>query len=84
LTILDRNRPVARLSPWRGKKAGKKTAWDKERERILAKAARLGIKIQLPEKEPIPLRDLDIAPTPAPDGRTDVNSVVQMRRERDY
>jgi prevent-host-death family protein len=84
LTILDRNRPVGKLTPWRGKTAAKKTAWEKERERILAKAARLGIKISIPERKPVPMRELNISPRTAPDGRTDVNAVIQMRREKDY
>ena len=84
LTILDRNRPVAKLTPWRGKKTTRKTAWEKEREKTLAKAAKLGIKITIPEKEPLPLWKNAIDPVIAPDGRTDINSVVEMRRERDY
>ena len=84
LTILDRNRPVAKLTPWRGKKSAHKTAWEKERERVLAKAAKLGIKISIPEKKPVPMRELNIVPRVAPDGRTDFNTVVEMRREKNY
>jgi prevent-host-death family protein len=83
ITILDWNRPVARLMPIRGKR-GKESAWAKRRAEILARAAKLGIKIKVPEKEPRPLKSLGIEPRIAPDGRTDSNSVVEMRKERDY
>ena len=33
---------------------------------------------------PIPFKDLGIQPRVAPDGRTDINSVVEMRKEKDY
>ena len=84
ITILDRNRPVARLMPLRAKRRAGNSAWVKERAALLARAARLGIKISIPETEPRPLKSLNITPRIAPDGRTDINSVVEMRREKDY
>jgi hypothetical protein len=51
---------------------------------LLAKAAKLGIKITLPEKEPGPLRGMKLQPQIAPDGRTDIETVSEMRREKDY
>lgn len=84
ITILDRDRPVARITPIRGKRGVTESSWTKERAKLLAKAEKLGIKLTLPESEPKPLKSLGIEPRPAPDGRTDINSVIQMRRERDY
>ena len=84
ITILDRNRPVARITTIRQKRGTPESAWSKERAKLLAKAEKLGIQISLPETEPKPLKSLGIEPRLAPDGRTDVNTVVQMRREKDY
>jgi prevent-host-death family protein len=84
ITILDRNRPVAKITPIRGKRGAPETAWAKERAKLLARAEKLGIKIRISETEPRPLKSLGIEPRVAPDGRTDINSVVEMRREKDY
>lgn len=84
ITILDRNRPVARLTPIRGPRGKKSSAWEKERAQILARASKLGIKIRLPETEPKSLKSLNIVPKVAPDGRTDVDTVADMRKEKDY
>jgi prevent-host-death family protein len=84
ITILDRDRPVAKITPIRGKRGAPDTAWTKERARLLAKAAKLGIKITLPEQEPRPLREMKLRPQIAPDGRTDRETVAEMRREKDY
>lgn len=84
ITILDRDRPVAKITPIRGKRGAKASSWTKERAALLKKAAKLGISLTVPETEPKLLRDLRIVPRVAPDGRTDINSVVEMRREKDY
>jgi antitoxin (DNA-binding transcriptional repressor) of toxin-antitoxin stability system len=84
ITILDRDRPVAKITPIRGKRGTPESTWTKERTRLLAKAAKLGIKITLHEKEPSPLREMKLRPQIAPDGRTDVETVIEMRREKDY
>jgi prevent-host-death family protein len=51
ITILDRNRPVARIMPLRGQRGAKRSAWTKERADLLERAAKLGIKLSLPETE---------------------------------
>lgn len=84
ITILDRNKPVARLMPIPQSRKRKISTWEKERADMLARAEKLGIKIRISEKEPRPLNSLGITPRVAPDGRTDINSVVEMRREKDY
>ena len=84
ITILDRNRPVARLTPIRGPRGKKSSAWEKERAQILARALKLGIKIRLPETEPKSLKSLNITPKIAPDGKTDRDTVSEMRKEKDY
>jgi hypothetical protein len=55
-----------------------------ERAKLLARAEKLGIQIAIPESEPRPLKSLGIEPRIAPDGRTDIDSVVEMRKEKDY
>ena len=84
ITILDRNKPVARLTPSPGSRNRQTSAWEKQRAEMLAKAERLGIKIRISEKEPRPFKSLGITPKVAPDGRTDISTVAAMRREKDY
>jgi antitoxin (DNA-binding transcriptional repressor) of toxin-antitoxin stability system len=84
IPILDRDRPVAKITRIRGKRGTPETAWTKERARLLAKAAKLGITVTLPEKEPRPIREMKLRPQIAPDGRTDREAVAEMRREKDY
>jgi prevent-host-death family protein len=84
ITVLVRNKPIVKLVPIRTGKQRQSdddAAWQKERAEMLTEAKKLGIKLTIPPKRPsrvIP------HPTPAPDGRTDVNTIVEMRRERDY
>lgn len=84
ITILDRNRPVARILPMRGNRGSKKSAWSVERAKMLERASKLGIQLTIPEIQPKPMRDLKFKPEVAPDGRVDIDTVVSMRREKDY
>jgi prevent-host-death family protein len=84
ITILHRNRPVARIVPLRGRAGASDAEWAEERESIQAKAARKGVKIRMTEEAPPPMKDLDVKPTPAPDRRTDIETVTRLRREKAY
>jgi antitoxin (DNA-binding transcriptional repressor) of toxin-antitoxin stability system len=84
ITILDRDRPVAKITPIRKRRGVPESAWVMERAKLLARAEKLGIQIAIPESEPRPLKSLGIEPRIAPDGRTDIDSVVEMRKEKDY
>jgi prevent-host-death family protein len=84
ITILDRDRPVARIMPLRGKRGAKPSAWSKERARVLERAAKLGIKLSMPETEPKLLRDIPIIPRKAPDGKQGIETVASMRGEKNY
>lgn len=84
ITILDRNRPVARITSIRGKRGMPETAWTKERAGLLARAAKLGIKISVPEMEPKLLKSLGVEPRAVAGRRTKRNTVVEMRKEKDY
>ena len=84
ITVLDRNRAVARLIPLPKKRASTGSAWTEERQRLLSRALKKGVKLQLPKTEPPPMKALKVVPLTAPDGRTDVESVVRMRKEKHY
>ena len=86
ITVCDRNKPVAVLSPLPPEQAETEEdrEWLKERERILKKAKKLGIRLSIPRKRPRPLRELGIHPTVAPDGRTDIKTIDLIRGGRDY
>jgi prevent-host-death family protein len=83
ITILNRNRPVARITRIRQKRSLPVSAWSKERARLLDRAARLGIKIRISETKPVSFKSLGITPKLAPDGRVDIDTVAAMRREKD-
>lgn len=84
ITILDRNRPVAKITPIRGKRGAPESSWAKERAKLLDRAAKLGVKIHVSETEPVSFKSLGIKPRLAPDGRADIDTVAAMRREKDY
>lgn len=86
ITVCDRDKPVAVLSPLPPEQveAEEDRKWLKERERILKKSKRLGIRITIPQKRPRPLKELGIHPTVAPDGRTDIKTIDLVRGGRDY
>jgi hypothetical protein len=59
-------------------------AWTKEKAELLKRAFKLDIKLLLPLTEPKLLRGILIAPQRAPDGRTDIDTVAGMRKEKAY
>lgn len=78
IIVCDRDEPVATLSPFA---CDKDEAWQRRRQELLAMAKKGGYTIRVPEKRPVmPMFE----PTVAPDGRTDINTVEEMRKERDY
>jgi len=84
VTILDRNRPVARLVPLKGKRKHADASWEKEKAKLLARAEKLGIKITLTANRPQPMRDLVLPPPSPTEKGSRENAVVEMRREKDY
>lgn len=80
ITVFDRDTPVAKIIPLRGKKP-KATAWEREREMLRKSAAKHGVKLNLTAEKPA-------ATTPAPrvarDGRRDVATVAALRAEKNY
>jgi prevent-host-death family protein len=83
VTILDRNNPVALLMPLRRKRS-LPMGWEKEKLVLLALAAKHGIHLELPLKKPIPLRDIPISPRSSMSSKNGVNSIVEMRQEKNY
>lgn len=86
ITICDRDKPVAVLSPLppEAVESEEDREWLKERERILKKAKKLGGRLTLSRKCPRPMRELALHPTLAPDGRTDIKTIDLVRGGRDY
>lgn len=78
--VLDRKTPVARLVPMEGE--AEKSEEEREWIDLCQKMEKRGIKIT-----PAKFRAHDgwlPQPTVAPDGRTDIHTVEEMRKERDY
>ncbi len=86
ITVCDRDKPVAVLSPLPPEQAeaAEDREWLKERERILKKAKRRGIRLTIPKKKPRPMREIFGETTVAPDGRTDIKTIDLVRGGRDY
>lgn len=86
ITVCDRDTPVAMLSPLPPEyvEAEEDRDWQRERERILKKAKKLGIRISIPGKRPKPMREVFGVPAVAPDGRTDIKTIDLVRGGRDY
>lgn len=86
ITICDRDKPVAVLSPLSPEavECEEDREWLKERERILKKAKKLGVRLTLSRKRPRPMKELGLHPTLAPDGRTDIKTIDLVRGGRDY
>ena len=83
ITVCERNRPVAKLSPLDGGKQSARGRNQKEREALMRKAEALGIVLRLPQADR-PMREIDVEPEVASDGRTDRATIEWVRGDRDY
>lgn len=79
LIVCDREVPVATLAPIF---PDHDKEWQKKRSELQTRFARHGLRVEVPTKPPV--KPKLSRPVIAPDGRTDLNSVVKIRRERDY
>jgi antitoxin (DNA-binding transcriptional repressor) of toxin-antitoxin stability system len=79
ITVCDRNRPIALLSPLPSED---RTARERERKTVLRRAERLGIRLTLPADEGPD--DEPIVPEIARDGRRDTATIEWVRAGRDY
>ena len=83
ITVCERNRPVAKLSPLRSEKLSPAREEQKEREALLRRAQKFDITLRLP-KTCRPMREIDVEPEVAPDGHTDRATNEWVRGGRDY
>lgn len=84
ITVLDRNTPIAKITPIRSKGRSVKSNWQAESDSLRARAKKAGVKLAVTSVEPKPLRLLAVVPQVAPDGRRDINTVAAMRAEKEY
>lgn len=81
IIVCDRDEPIATLSPV---VRDEDAEWAKQRAEALARAQKAGLTIDIPLKRPGPAPLMDITPTVAPDGRTDINTIDLVRGGRDW
>lgn len=75
---------VARLVPLGDAESAADSAWAEERAALHSRALRKGGKVRLSALEPPRMKDVAPVPRPAPDGRTDVQTVAELRKEKPY
>lgn len=81
IIVCDRDEPVATLTPI---VRDADAEWIRFREEALARARKLGIKIDIPVNRPTGSCMPPANPTVAPDGRTDISTIEFTRGGRDY
>ena len=81
IIVCDRDEPIATLTPFQ---RDKDTEWQREREECLARARKIGLKIDIPLQRPDKPCMPDVAPRVAPDGRTDIHTIDLVRKGRNY
>ena len=58
--------------------------WQRYRTEALARARKIGLKIDIPLKRPMGRCMPRVEPTVAPDGRTDISTIDLIRKGREY
>ncbi len=81
LIVCDREEPVATLSPIQ---RDEDAEWQRHREECLARARRIGLKMEMPLRRPDRSKKPVLEPRVAPDGRTDLRTIDFVRGGRDY
>jgi antitoxin (DNA-binding transcriptional repressor) of toxin-antitoxin stability system len=81
IIICDRDKPIATLTPL---VRDDDSEWQREREECLARARKIGLKIEIPLTRPDRSKKPKIVPRIAPDGRTDIHTIDLVRKGRDY
>lgn len=79
ITVCDRDTPIATISPV---KTEGDPEWEEHKTTLREIEKKTGLKITVREKRPRKVKTGP--PTPAVDGRTDLETVVEMRRTRDW
>ena len=81
IVVCDRDEPVAVLAPL---DRDDDAEWRRYRAEALARATKLGLKIDIPVKRPSGRCMPRVDPTVAPDGRTDISTIDLVRQGREY
>jgi len=81
IVVCDRDEPIATLTPI-GRDAD--AEWERLRVEALARAEKIGIKIEIPPRRPSRAAKPSARPTLAPDRRRDIRTIDLVRKERDY
>jgi antitoxin (DNA-binding transcriptional repressor) of toxin-antitoxin stability system len=81
IIVCDRDEPIASLSPIQ---QDEDSEWRRYREECLARARKIGLKIDIPLTRPDRSKKPKANPTIAPDGRTDIHTIDLVRGGRDY
>lgn len=84
ITVFDRDTPVARITPLKKHVRSVKSNWQTERNALLARAKKAGVKLVVSKSAPKSLRSIATTPPVAPDRRRDINTVAKLRAEKDY
>lgn len=80
IIVYDRDEAVATLAPIH---RDQNTEWERCRAEALARAAEIGLKIEIPAAPMVRAMPV-VKPRTAPDRRTDIRTVERMRKERQY
>jgi len=81
VTVLDRDKPIATLSPIA---TGADEVWLRERNELIARHAKRGLTVTPPLKRPPAAPLADLKPALAPDGRRDIRTVDLARGDRNW
>ncbi len=81
IIVCDRDEPVATLSPIQ---RNEDAEWQRMREEALARASKIGLKINIPLNRPTKPKLPRVVTQVAPDGRTDIQTIDLVRGGRDY
>ena len=81
IIICDRDKPIATLTPL---VRDDDAEWQRERGECLARAKKIGLKIDIPLHRPDTNCMPDVTPRVAPDGRTDIHTIDLVRKGRNY
>ena len=81
IVVCDRDTPVAVLSPI---ERDDDAEWRRYRAEALARARKIGLKIDIPLHRPSPPSGPAASPSVAPDGRTDLATIDLVRKGRKY
>ena len=81
IVVCDRDKPVAVLAPI---ERDDDTDWRRYRTEALARARKIGMKIDIPMKRPSLPAGTAASPSVAPDGHADIVTIDLLRKGRDY